>query len=120
MLEREKIPKTVVAGTEPIIIEEPKKGDEVVIKVCDETKIEDSAEPMQVMTTEKGPDNNIVDESALPDPVPHKTENIAGLSMETATDCMICGNPFMQDWQHKEYNMCPSCRKKLNKLLNGE
>lgn len=40
-----------------------------------------------------------------------------GLEFETAIDCMICGNPFMQDWQHKEYNMCPSCRKAIKSMI---
>lgn len=114
MLEREKIPKTVVAGTEPVIIEEPKK----------ETPVEAPPVEMEIIT---GSNDTVVIEDNTAEPVvkeekheQQKTENIAGLSMETATDCMICGKPFMQDWQHKEYNMCPSCRKKLNKLLNGE
>lgn len=121
MLKREKIPRTVVKGTEPIIIEEPKKDDETVIKISDEVKAEDSVEVMQTVIAEKEPDNVVMVDETLPESVaPQKTENMTGLSMETAMDCMICGKAFMQDWQHKEYNMCPPCRKKLNKLLNGE
>jgi hypothetical protein len=40
-----------------------------------------------------------------------------GLDISTATDCMICGNAFMQDWQHKEYNTCPKCREKIKNLI---
>lgn len=115
MLGREKIPRTVVKGAEPVIIEEPKK--ETARKVIETPPID-----MEVITC-----SNTIVEDKKPEPVvkqekyeQQKTENIAGFSMETAIDCMICGKAFMQDWQHKEYNMCPSCRSKLNKLLNGE
>lgn len=40
-----------------------------------------------------------------------------GLNFDTAIDCMICGQPFIQDWQHKEYNMCNTCRDKLRSLI---
>lgn len=40
-----------------------------------------------------------------------------GLNFDTAIDCMICGQPFIQDWQHKEYNMCNTCRNKLRALI---
>jgi len=40
-----------------------------------------------------------------------------GLNFDTAIDCMICGQPFIQDWQHKEYNMCNTCRNKLRSLI---
>lgn len=40
-----------------------------------------------------------------------------GLNFDTAIDCMICGQPFIQDWQHKEYNMCSTCRNKLRALI---
>jgi Zn finger protein HypA/HybF involved in hydrogenase expression len=45
--------------------------------------------------------------------------SLNAVGVEVATDCMICSNPFMQDWQHPEYNICPSCREKLRNIING-
>lgn len=47
-------------------------------------------------------------------------KNLGSMSIETATDCMICGNPFMVDWQYKNFNMCPKCRQGLKRLLEQQ
>lgn len=40
-----------------------------------------------------------------------------GLKLDTAYDCMICGEPFIEDWEHMKYNMCPKCREKIRSLI---
>lgn len=109
MLERDIIPKSETKAVEPVYdTGSPKKK---VITISEKVSVKETVE---------------IHEEPKPEPEAKQEENPSdatvnigskGLDVSLGRDCMICGQPFIIDWQHKDYTVCPSCREKLKNLI---
>ena len=119
MLERDIIPKSETKAVEPVYDTGSPKEKVITIseKVSVKETVEIHEEPKpEPETKQEENENPPVKQDENPSDA---TVNIGskGLDVSLGRDCMICWQPFIIDWQHKDYTVCPSCREKLKNLI---